>query len=252
MPRRILAVFAHPDDESFASGGTLAFLASRGAEIRLVTATRGERGAGPDPGAIGRTDLAALRERELRTACIILGIAPPVFLGLPDGSVRDAGGDALAERILAAAADFDPDLVVTFGPDGAYGHPDHVAIGQGASRAFERGLGRRLLHVAYPRGLFLPQYDLMLSTPLAPVVRLVERGGIGVDLPGAGVLKLDISRFSATKGRAIAAHWSQLRSGDPHTLFPPGIVAATLQTEWFLVAGGPAVPAGASDPCDGL
>jgi LmbE family N-acetylglucosaminyl deacetylase len=251
VPRRLLAVFAHPDDESFTSGGTFALLAASRVQICLVTATRGELGAGPDAAHLSREALAELRGQELQSACQVLGISPPIFLGLPDGSVAGFGLDRVATRIASAARAFDPHLVVTFGPDGAYGHPDHVAIGRATTVAFGRGLGRRLLHVAYPAGLFRPQYDGMLTTAFEREMRATDPALLGLDTTHAGVC-IDIRAFAEAKLSAIAAHASQLQRGDPRTLFPPGIVDATLADEWFALAGGPPLRAQTADPFEGL
>lgn len=231
---RVLACFAHPDDESFTSAGTLALLAREGHEIVLLTATRGENGRGPDVGDIDSAELASLRERELRAATEVLGIAELRLAGLPDGGVR-AGLGRLQDEIVAVAGRFSPDALLTFGADGAYGHPDHRAVHVAAKAVFPLTGAKRLLCVAYPAGLFAPQYDLMLSTPLAG--EMGAREDLGVQT-GARLVNVDITTMSSTKLDAIACHRSQLSGGDPRTLFPPGLVDATLTTEWFEVAAG--------------
>lgn len=129
--RKLLAVLAHPDDESLGFGGTLAKYAAEGVETHLVTATRGERGrfgaAGKtvDPEIVGR-----VREAELRAAANTLGIRTVAILGYPDGGV-DRTGTAVALRTIAEhIRRIRPQVVLTFGPEGAYGHPDHIAISQ--------------------------------------------------------------------------------------------------------------------------
>ena len=132
---KMMCVLAHPDDESLGVGGTLAKYAAESAEICLVTATRGERGRwgqGSDPGleAVGR-----LRESELREAARILGVRDLHLLDYVDGDLDHADSGEAVRRIVAHIRAFKPDVVVTFGPDGAYGHPDHVAICQLATAA---------------------------------------------------------------------------------------------------------------------
>lgn len=128
---RLLAVLAHPDDESLGFGGTLARYAAEGIETCLVTATRGEHGRfGPqgergDPVEVGR-----VREAELRAAAKVLGIAEVSVLGYPDGAVDQVRAATAIRAIVAHIRRIRPDVIVTFGPDGAYGHPDHIAISQ--------------------------------------------------------------------------------------------------------------------------
>ena len=126
---RILAVFAHPDDESFCTGGTLARYAADGAEIMVVSATRGDAGQIRDARAATRRTLGHVREHEFRSACVQLGIQHAVCLDYGDGTLRDIEPDVLARRITRIVREFRPDVVITFGPDGGYGHPDHIAIG---------------------------------------------------------------------------------------------------------------------------
>jgi LmbE family N-acetylglucosaminyl deacetylase len=130
-PFKLLAVLAHPDDESLGFGGTLAKYAAENVETYLVTATRGERGRfgehgkSADPGEVGR-----VREAELRAAAAVLGIREVSVLGYPDGAVDQIDSGKAIRDILSHVRRIRPDVVLTFGPDGAYGHPDHIAISQ--------------------------------------------------------------------------------------------------------------------------
>src|SRR5262245_57256632 len=130
---RLMLVTAHPDDETLGFGGVLARYASEGVEICLVTATRGERGryfghAADSREHPGRVALAAMRERELRAAASTLGIRHVSLLRCADGDLDGANDvvSRLAWRIRLAR----PQVVMTFAPDGAYGHPDHIAVSQ--------------------------------------------------------------------------------------------------------------------------
>ena len=129
-----MAVLAHPDDESLGLGGTLAKYASEGVETFLVTATRGERGRyrghrdnehHPGPLRLGR-----IRESELRAAASVLGIRDLSLLDYRDQELDRADPREAVARIVSHLRRRRPDVVVTFGPDGAYGHPDHIAICQ--------------------------------------------------------------------------------------------------------------------------
>src|SRR5258706_13057154 len=131
MNLRLMCVLAHPDDESLGTGGTLAKYASEGVETYLVTATRGERGRffdnteSPGLAVVGRT-----RETELRAAAKELGLREVVFLDYEDGTLDAANPLEASARIAGHLRRIRPHVVITFGADGAYGHPDHVAISQ--------------------------------------------------------------------------------------------------------------------------
>ena len=133
---RILGVFAHPDDEVFVAGGTFAKYVARGAEAMVLSATRGQAGQIRDARAATRHTLGSVREQELRRACAILGVQHVVCHEYMDGALREADVDALVGSVADVIRDFRPDVVITFGADGAYGHPDHVTISAATRRAF--------------------------------------------------------------------------------------------------------------------
>ena len=152
--RRLLGVFAHPDDEVFCVGGTMARAAEAGAEVMIVSASRGEQGQIRDPAAATRRTLGAVREGELRAAAAELGVPHVRVLGYPDGNLQHHRS-SLGTAIAGIMRRFDPDTVITFGADGGYGHPDHVAISAlttGAFRALARNpdRGQRLYHAVFP------------------------------------------------------------------------------------------------------
>lgn len=126
-----MCVLAHPDDESLATGGTLAKYAADGVETHLLTATRGERGRfgdrgeRPGPEVVGQN-----REAELRAAARELGVREVTVLGYPDGGVDSVDPILARQAIAEHLRRVNPHVVITFGPDGAYGHPDHIAISQ--------------------------------------------------------------------------------------------------------------------------
>lgn len=134
-PRALLAVFAHPDDETFGPGPTLARYADAGLDVHLVCATGGEaarnRAGLADPDALRRH-----REGELREAALVLGARSLELLRFADRTLapEDAAG---AARVAAAVRRTRPDAVVTFGPDGISGHPDHRAVHEWTRRAWE-------------------------------------------------------------------------------------------------------------------
>src|SRR6516165_5165718 len=154
---RVLGVFAHPDDETFCAGGTFARYAEQGAEIMVVSATRGQAGQIRDAAAGSRRTIAAVREAELRLACERLGITKVRCLDHVDGTLADAGFPALVDEVAQVICGFGPDIVITFGPDGGYGHPDHVTISAVTTAACRRASGPghrppRLYYRHFPSG----------------------------------------------------------------------------------------------------
>ncbi|HCR71073.1 MAG TPA: hypothetical protein DIW23_06485, partial [Anaerolineae bacterium] len=128
---KLLAVFAHPDDESMGLGGTIAKYSAEGVETHLVCASRGERGwAGEPKQNPGLKRLGEIRTKELENAASILGMKSLSFLDYTDGDVDQANHAEAINKIVTHIRKIKPQVVVTFAPDGAYGHPDHIAIGQ--------------------------------------------------------------------------------------------------------------------------
>jgi LmbE family N-acetylglucosaminyl deacetylase len=230
---RLLAFIPHPDDESYSFGGTLALAAQAGWECIVQCASSGEKGKRHDGGPTDKKSVGAAREAELWRSCEILGVQRPEFWRFPDG-----GLSAVSERrapINQFLRHLDPDIVLTLGGDGAYGHPDHLALHQwvvGHWRAF-RPDKVPLLFPVFPRGLFLPQYEKcigMMGDPPNPPAEAIGRDSWDYAVP--------ITRVREQKLAAIASHRSQLPGGDPEALFPTGIVASLLEVERFEDARG--------------
>ena len=249
--RRLLGLFAHPDDEAYAAGGTLALTAAMGATVTVVSATRGE--AGQDLCSDGVEDLATRRSRELANSCAVLGVGRPVFLEMPDGGLADLSGVEAANSLLRVLERLEPEVVVTLGSDGAYGHNDHLATTRFLDLAVRRLDGPkrpRVLHAAFPRGLFRPVWRALRRCP----------GVIDPQLAGDAIgtsrdttdLRVDISAVADTKREAVACHESQLAGGDPDGFLIPGLIDDLLTEEWFTVACGPPVPRDAAHPFAGL
>jgi LmbE family N-acetylglucosaminyl deacetylase len=132
VSRTLLGVWAHPDDEAYLSAGLMAEHRRRGDRVVVVTATLGERGTA-DPATWPPDRLAQLRHSELRNALAAVGVDEIRLLGLPDGGCAEHDATDL---IAAHIVDVDPDLIVTFGPDGMTGHPDHRAVSDWTTRAW--------------------------------------------------------------------------------------------------------------------
>ncbi len=165
---RILGVYAHPDDETFCAGGTLARYAAKGAQALVFSATRGEAGQIRDAHAAKRRNLGEVRQGELLHACQQLGVQQVICRDYGDGKLQELPRCVLVEEIVHLLRSFRPDVVLTFGDDGAYGHPDHIAIGAATDEAFNaaadpgqfpghagQGLApyqaKRLFHSYFPR-----------------------------------------------------------------------------------------------------
>lgn len=128
---KLMAILAHPDDESLGFGGILAKSAAENVETYLVIATRGERGwTGDEHAYPGVETLGQVREAELRAAAQALGIQSIELLGYLDGELDQANPSEVVAKIVEYLRRVQPHVVVTFGPDGLYGHPDHIAISQ--------------------------------------------------------------------------------------------------------------------------
>jgi LmbE family N-acetylglucosaminyl deacetylase len=146
--RVILVVLAHPDDETFGMGGTLALYAQQGIEVNLVCATRGEVGDVPEGMMEGYASVAELREHELLEATKILGLKNVDFLGYRDSGMPGSPDNKHPQALAAAPLDevagkvvqyirkYRPQVVLTFDPIGGYHHPDHIAIQRATEKAF--------------------------------------------------------------------------------------------------------------------
>lgn len=195
---KILAFFAHPDDETVFLGGTLAYLASAGAEVHYLCATRGEGGELGDPPICERAQLGQAREEELRCAVASLGGAGLEFLGFKDPEVGPEGElyafsaslDDVVNQLCPVLERIQPEIILTHGPDGEYGHPAHVQAHQALQGALER-----LSYV--PRAVYAPAW---LSR---------ETGEFN---PAPGIL-VDIRPWISRKIAAMQCHRSQ------HSLF---------------------------------
>jgi LmbE family N-acetylglucosaminyl deacetylase len=227
--RRLLAVLAHPDDESLGVGGTLAKYAAEGADVFLLTATRGDGGRfcghrcgderHPGPLALGN-----IRERELRAAATVLGVREVSLLEYHDQHLDRADPREAVGRIATHLRRFRPDVVVTFGPEGAYGHPDHIAISQfttaaivaAADAAFIAGTDgaaarphsvSKLYYVAWPQSTW-SAYQAAVRT-LSATVDGVERQA--TPWPDWAITTvIDTSELWHTVWRAVSCHESQL------------------------------------------
>ncbi|HEY1455885.1 MAG TPA: PIG-L family deacetylase [Candidatus Dormibacteraeota bacterium] len=202
----LLVVMAHPDDECMATGGLILRHTRAGIPTNLICATCGEKGwMGKPPGA-KQEDLKEIRAKELELAAAALALGTVELWDYPDGGVRDSDQQEITQRIWEQISNLRPRAVVAFGPDGVYGHPDHIAVGactDAAVAAMTEGARPALYHVAIDEqlGEFYREM-LRLTGDTRPLPLVVQ------DHADA-VIELDADEVMM-KLRAIDCHKSQL------------------------------------------
>lgn len=250
----LLAFFAHPDDESWAAGGCLALCARAGIRVVVACATRGEAGADFQHGLPPGPELGEKRAAELAAACRVLGAAPPVLLDLPDARLASLDPVPIVARIASLITELGAQAAIGLGPDGGYGHRDHLACCRflrQAVRATPVERRPRLLEAVFPRDLFAPLRRALRRSPARALIATLPQEQIGTERVWVD-LAIPIREVSDQKLAAIAAHCSQIDGGDPHGFLWPGLVANLLAEEWYQQVAGPALPANAGDPFTGL
>jgi LmbE family N-acetylglucosaminyl deacetylase len=207
-----MCVLAHPDDESLGTGGTLAKYAAEGVETYVVCATRGQRGRfgesaeKPPPDVVGR-----VREQELRDAAKVLGIGEVTVLDYMDGDLDRADAADIVPQIADHLRRVKPQVVVTFGPEGAYGHPDHIAISQFAVAAVVHAADAHRVSKLYYIEWSARKWDAYQ----AALKRLVSKID-GVERTAAAwpdwelTTVIDTSRFWPTVWQAVSCHKTQV------------------------------------------
>ena len=217
----IVVVLAHPDDESFGMGGTLAKYAAGGARVVLICATLGEAGIEN----MAPAEAARIRKAELDAATRTLGIAEVHLLGYMDGQVAAVDDAGAVNAISDLLVQLRPQAVITFGPDGITGHPDHVAVHRFTTSAFDRYASTETHREDQPVRLFyLAPSDATQQGCGAPAATRQANA------PVAGI---DISEHLVTKVRAAQCHISQ----DPPFAGEPEVLAEQLVChEYFSLA----------------
>jgi LmbE family N-acetylglucosaminyl deacetylase len=213
-------VFAHPDDDTYGVGGSLALHAGPGLEVTAIMTTSGEAGLIADAALATRETLGAVREGEDRLAWRALGIEPSLhFLRHPDGGVADLPRDDLVSKYLSILLDARPDVVITFGPDGVTAHADHVAVGAAATAAFHAARAdgadgfRRLLHVGIPASSIERLNELLRQRGLTPIDPTEEFQPRGVPDETIG-LSVDCTEVYERKLQALRCHRTQAELED--------------------------------------
>ncbi|RLC93625.1 MAG: GlcNAc-PI de-N-acetylase [Chloroflexi bacterium] len=229
MSKTLLAIFAHPDDESFGPGGTLAKYAAEGVTVHLICATMGEAGASDAPDPDGCDNLARQREQELRCAADILRLEEIHLLGYRDSGMAgspdnqhpralvQADLDTLSKQVADLMRRLRPQVALTFDPFGGYGHPDHIAMHRATVAAFEQ-----LPESERPQKLYfttLPRTILRWAVRLMPLFGVNPeaigknqdvnlRAALEHELPAT--TRVDIGDYYEIKQQAGSCHASQL------------------------------------------
>ncbi|MBN1264232.1 MAG: PIG-L family deacetylase [Anaerolineales bacterium] len=271
MAFRLLAVLAHPDDESFGPGGTLALYAQRGVEIHLACATRGEAGGIPMELAHKNLDTGQLREAELRCAAGVLGLTGVHMLNYRDSGMpgsRDnihpralaaAPVDEVAAKIAALIREIQPQVVITFDPIGGYRHPDHIAVHQATVRAYRLAADPAFHSENLPP--YSPQklyYHTFSRRWLRTMVRLMpllgkdpRKWGRNGDIDMTAIAnqnfpintRIKISSVAEIKKNASACHKSQLQNSSSSSSLLSRLIVAFNPYEDFMRADPPVIGA---------
>ena len=255
----LLVALAHPDDETFGTGGLMARAVDEGHRVVIVCATRGEVGEIADPSLATPETLGEVRERELRAAAGALGVGEVRFLGFRDSGMAGTPENADPRALVNAPPDdvilplvrvmreIEPAVVVTFEPGGIYGHPDHVTISERATAAVDAAADPkrwpdagspfrvpRLYHVALPKSVLRRFKDQAAQAGvqwgLADAMR-IEQAVDDSEIDAA----LDVTPWIARKKAAVAAHATQLGTV---TKMPEGFTENMFSREWFVLAKG--------------
>lgn len=197
MEKQMLLIFAHPDDESFALGGTIAKYAQQGVHITLVAATKGE--AGKTFGICKPEELGLIREQELRRAAEVLGISNIIFLEYLDKELPMAPPLEIIEKLVRIIRSVRPQVIITFGADGASGHRDHRAIHHFTIAAIQ--LAKQPVEPEWGEAYILPRLCYV-----QPGWRLSEDQLQEVDYV------IPISPWAKQKWQAIFEHQTQMGS----------------------------------------
>ena len=261
---RLLACFAHPDDEAFPVGGVLARNVAEGRRVRLVTTTLGEEGDIRQEGAATKETLGEVRRIELSCAVRALRLESHALLEYRDSGMAGweandhprayikAPEDEVVERFVREIREFRPQVVLTFEPGGLYGHPDHIAVSKHATKAFDlasnptafpdqlkNGLEtytpQRLFYSARPKGFRLEWAtklrEVGIDFPM-PSPEQLEHGNPPEEIH----LELDVSDHLETKMACIICHRTQVAPDWPYHRVPREVAAWVLGREFYIRA----------------
>lgn len=204
--RPVLGLFAHPDDETFGPGSTLAMLADRGHPVHLVCSTRGEEGTIGPSASMGRAKLAQVREAEMQAAARTLGAQTLWILHLPDSGLHRLAEETLVRPFVRAIRAFRPEILITFHENGISGHKDHRTVTVRAGQAFEAAADPDLWPEAGPAHAAARLWTYAVTEAYASRITTRRIHTVPDDKLDA---VLDVEAYIPVKRRAIADHASQ-------------------------------------------
>ncbi len=248
----VLAVFAHPDDEGFGCGGTLAALVAGGHRVTLICATNGDVGEISDPALATPETLAAVRQGELRTAMDVTGIEDVRFLNYRDSgmagtsdndnpaSLFQAPAETVVDQVAAVIRELRPDMVITHDPTGGYGHPDHVticrhteaAVARFASEADRDEAGPLLYYLCFPRRVFQQMWQEMVDAGIRPPFSADDTAALGTSEDEMTTVR-NVSKFLAVKKESLECHRTQIDPNGPFAQLSQDFVDEIMSTEYF-------------------
>jgi LmbE family N-acetylglucosaminyl deacetylase len=260
--RPLLAVFPHPDDETFSAAGVMAAAVERGLPVTVISATRGEAGESSIPGLDDPERLGVVRERELREAMRQIGVSDVRLLGYRDSGMAGSPSaehpqafirvpvETAAARLVPHIRSVRPQVILTFGPEGLYGHPDHLHMHHVALRAIQvaadpshkdRATSQPwqtpvLYFAAFPREEMLTLFD----RPDSPLRTLPADARANLGTPRSEIThRINIEPWADSKRAAIASHRTQTAEGGPLAGVPPEVREWQLSHEYFVRAPFP-------------
>lgn len=254
--RKLLCVFAHPDDESFTSAGTIAKYVKAGWQVDLVCVTRGEAGQTGIYGDISKRELSEIRTKEMETAMEILGIASVTFLDYRDHKLSALNPGELEDKIYQSMHELKPDVVITFEPNGISNHPDHSKTTLATTYVFQK----YAYEVAHPKApgardparydqLSFAESEAVTSEPKLYYACMPESvatylrqkkviPGLSFGKPWVGVedkritTVIDTKRYASVKLKALRAHVSQAADVDKFLSIEP---QPLVQQEFYIL-----------------
>ena len=252
----VLAAFAHPDDEGFGCGGTLAMLVSQGARVTLVCGTNGDVGEISDPALATPETLWQVRQEELRRAMDVTGVGDLRFLNYRDSgmvgsednghpnALHQADAGQVIDRIVEVMNETQPQVVLTHDPSGGYGHPDHIAMCRHVTAAFSKFAGqggakdsKALYYVCFPRSNFRRMWREMLDLGITPPFASMDIDSLGTPDDEVTVTR-DVSEYVDTKIASLDCHQTQLDPNGPFAQLPQELNREYMRTEYFTLVQG--------------
>ena len=252
---QVLCFFAHPDDEAFGSGGTLAELVKTGHKVATVCATNGDVGEISDSSLATPENLWWVRQQELLQAMEVTGVTDVRFLGYRDSGMQGSDDNdhldsllqadpfVVEDQIRAIVNELRPDVVFTHDPTGGYGHPDHVTVSERTTNVIDAMSEGRpyFYHVCFPRSNFKALWEEMTAVGITPPFAKEALDVIGS--PDAYVTTIrDVSAYVHIKKESLSHHKTQLDPNGPFNSLNQKFMDKWMSTEYFYLTAPPDGP----------